>query len=604
MTDFFGLPLGSFPELDTMTDALAPLGLAPVSTGKALGGQYALASAHRDRALLQGARVFHSGAWTLLFAGDLAGHETVPMATFVEILESGDHQRFASLNGIWALAALNDQERSIRLVTDRCGQYPLFWNTTGSGLSFSTRLPVFCRLRNAPGFNLEYLYDSLWFQFPIGPTTFLNDTYRVPAASVLRYDVEDDTLSITQYSPDLQAADPLLRGQEALQEGYELFRTVSREYIPQDDEWAIGLTAGWDARTILSFGLDRQPCCYTYGYAGCGDMVRAKAASRALGIPHFDIPFDEDYENGFEKRILETVFISGGMENSSRSSLLYSYPRVTRNGERFPAVLSGIGLDSIFRGHLGPALVSPRLKNIFSGSEDEAAGCDIESMVDDPDAFRHRTEQNIDELRQRFGNLRSGTAHLAYFIYESAPKYFSGEMSIAKQFTTLRIPGLDQRIIQFALSTSLSTNTFSNFLASHKRGDYSEEIFQAYLLSRAPSRQMRRLAVYDVPPYGYQHGRGLYHLLQLLFRMRRRSIKLFHGFRQAPPLQKNLELYQSRARNRINELLYSPSSRLQEHLAIPPFTALATEDNRHLLKTLVTMEIIQRLIDNGWRRFW
>jgi len=602
MTGFLGFPTAEVEDPTLLIETLDLFSNRNISTVSVTEQNYLFSTATRQNSPLPRERLQPDGDWILLFSGDIISVQTAPFDAFQAILDSRNFGEFSRFHGIWALAALNRSNGKLFLVTDRLAQHPLFFRQFQQGVGFSTELPSFCRLTRPPSFSEQWLHTCLYFQFPIGRMTFLQDVDRVPAATVIEYDFSSGTTIEHSYAAAFEKASTLLEGQAALERSLDTFNKVLPEYISPDTPWAIGFTAGWDARTLAAFLLGSNPVTYTYGNPGCGDILEAERAAKQLGLPHQKVEFDLDFEKQLPRLMLETVYLSGGLENCSRSTLLYVYAAVTENGTRFPQTMSGIGLDSIFRGHLGPALVSRPLATVFRGGDRKDLPETLSNIIRDVPAFSTWISDLLDQLSDRFGPLKESATHLKYFVYETAPKYFAGEANIARYYTTLRIPGLDPRIIDLAFSISMSALSFSNFISTHQRGDYTEEILQSFLISKASGGRMRSLPVYDVPPYARIHGRRTHQLLRPLFRTMGRVRRLATGQSRPAPLERHLYWYKTLAKERVHDLLYSTNCRISALINIPEYEQLSSDG--HLLKVLLTAETIARLVENRWTRFW
>jgi len=599
-----GFPKETIPDITFLT---AKLDIAPVARLRVhdwQDGEYWLCSADQSPGLINADHFYQDDQWIMLFDGDLVNHPKIPWAHFRELMDSENFEQFSELVGIWAFAAINTQSGIIYLVSDHISQYPCFYSVKNKLLSFSTELHTFCRLSEKATFNQAWLYDSLYLQYPVSDKTFLNNVYRLPAASVLKFERHTSKLSIVKYRKDFQQAPRLKTGKEALAYAYEVFDAQLPKYPPTDREWAIGLTAGFDARTVLAFTVESEPLTYTYGIPGCSDITIASDAAKQLGLRHKTIPFDDTMDELFKDLMLDVVYLSGGLENSSRAELLYSYRAVTENATRFPMVASGIGLDSIFRGHLGPALVSSALAEHFLGKPEAGTPRILDDIVLDKQAFYVNCEAAIEYLKSRYGPLTQSLTHLLYFIYEAAPKYFGGEVSIARNFTTLRIPALNPHILELAFSIDKSALSFSNFLPTHTRDSFSEKELQAFLLRKASGERMGSLPVYDVPPNISRYGENAANMMQKWASLKRMISRVIFDTGKPPALQQNLKLYQTVARERVRELLYSSDTLVSEYIDIPEFNVLVSSKHKHLFKVLLTTETIMRLIENRWRRFW
>jgi len=597
-----GFPKSAVSDIAFLTERLNGAPARKLRTHEWEDGDYWLYSTDRIGKQHGEEYCYQDNRWILLFEGDLISHPDVPWMHILDILNDGSFSQLSELVGIWALAAIDKASGDIYLVSDHLSEHPFFYSLIGNRLGFSTELHMFCRLTERAEFNRSWLHHCLLLQYPLGDNTYIEGVRRLPTGSVLIF--RDTGLSIFKYREEFRRAPVLKAGSEALYHAFQVFDSELHNYPANDGDWAMGLTAGFDARTVLAFTIEQNPLTYTYGSPGCSDIRIAREAAKRLGLRHKTIPFDQRFENAFEDLLIDVVYLSGGLENPSRAALLHCYRTITKDGTRFPVIASGIGLDSMFRGHLGPALVSPLLAGHFRGEKEVDISPIVADMVLDKQALNSDSENAIDYLQSRYGPLDQSAAHLLYFIYETAPKYFGGEVSLARNFTTLRIPALNPHIIDLALSIEKGALSFSNFLATHKRDSFVEKELQAFLLSKASGGRMGWLPVYDVPPNIFCYGETAYNFAKMFASFRRLSSRVLMNTKQPAALQQNIRLYRTVAADRVLELLYSETTRIATHVNVPEFDILVTAENQHLFKMLLAAEIIMRLIESRWTRFW
>lgn len=564
-----------------------------------------LATAFRYNEPLGGPRTFESERWVVNFAGDLIDHQSVPYETIVSALVNGKYDVFESFNGIFVLTAYDKENMLVYAITDRRSQKPLYYFFNEKTVCIATGLASFCRLGRDIQFNGTWLWQTLFFNFPIDATTFLDDVYRVPAASVLVYDCRIGQLNLAEYARPFERREPLLRGQEALEQASAVFAARTSRYFDGSDEIACALTGGWDGRTMLALApAGRNITSYTYGCPGCGDISRAEVTARLVGIEHLTIPFDDKFVHEIPRHALESVYLSSGLQGILRSSLNYAYKQLTNDGKRFPLTISGISLDMQFRGHVhSPSLVSQQLARGFQGYNDPIATEYWQAIVGQHfESFRNDVKNGLAYLRNHFGPFDDSKTHLSYVVYPLSTSHFAGELAISDHYTTVRVPSWDAHIIDMAYSIEQSTLSFSQFLRTHKRGSRKEMMLQAFIFKQfAPH-------FYDIPvggrrPADILAGDVRYNTYRLYNGILNRIRRYLSGDREAP-----LENWESWLfdfhEEFIGAILLSGETLLVSYIE-PSFIreAIATRNTRFIGK-LISSEIILRLIKNKWQRFW
>lgn len=551
---------------------------------------------------LEGDNFFNDEKWVLIFNGDLIDYKSVPLSEIIENIENRNFEYFKRFDGIFSIAAYNKKESKLFLVTDRLSLYPLYYFIDkNSNLYFSSNMSTFCRLNEKLEFDENWLYEYLFFNYPIGETTFLKGIKRMSAASVLEIDVKGN-YSLDEYAKKFKRSPNLLKGDEALNLGLKLFSERIPKYYEGSCEKICSLTGGWDARTVLSLAPEmKNILTYTYGINGSFDLEYAAETAKLLGTNHKKIIFDKNFSNELSNYILETVFISGGLQNILRSSLLYVYKDLFKK-THFPVFLNGIYFDTIFRGHMNvPNMISYHFLSLIRGNAVDLKLFREIFKDECYDSFSERITKKIDEI-SIYGEFSKEEFHLSYVLYETLKSYFGGEISIAKEFGTIRIPAIDTKILNFAYSNSFSTLTFSEF-GEHKRGGDNENILQALIISKNNSKLSKICVNGTIIPESILKGK-LYFIVNCAFRKGLLTIKNKIKPKEHPPLENWDYWLNELNREFVDDLIFSKDSKLKKFIKKGYLKNLRIDRNVQIIGKLVTAEIILRLIDNNWEKFW
>jgi hypothetical protein len=564
-----------------------------------------MGATHRIDAPLQGTRTYSDDRWTLVFAGDLVDHDTVPFHSIIDALATGNFGLLAGLSGIFAIAAHDRVGNKVFAVSDRRGQRPLYYNVGSQQLYLSTSLAMFARFLDKPRFDKKWLWQSLYFNIPVDTTTFLADVKRMPAASVMTFDAKSQEMSIKCFVAPFERQDPLIGGQEALQLATEIFAKRVPVYYHGAEQVACALTAGWDGRMVLGLApVAADVTAYTYGSPGCTDLVGAAAVAKTININHVPIPFDHSFIDDLPHHALETVYLSGGLQNVLRSTLHNIYDALTDSGRRFPLTISGIDIDGLFRGHAQtPHLVSPDLAALFEGagrvdpSDNWRAtiGADIGEFSDHVDAV-------LDSQEDQFGPFADSAHHLSYAIYPMANSLFGGELSVSDHFTTVRIPAWDPLLIELAYSIEQSTLSYSQFLSGYRRGSREEMVLQSHIF-RELAPQFYRMPIGGTRPCTVLAG-ALPYQLERIYRGIKRRIQRRSFSPNEPPLENWVGWFFDDNRQFIDDLLRSPDTLVTDYVEQTFVDSTIATRKLRMLGKLLTTEIILRLIKTRWQRFW
>lgn len=550
---------------------------------------------------LPGERISEDEEWVIAVAGDVVRQAEVPFDRILRCLTEADHGYFATLDGIFAIAAWNKKEQRLLIVTDRRGQFPVYYREDETGFLVSGDLASFCRIGSRRDLDEQWLWEFLYFNFPVSDATFLRDVRRLPAATVLHYDPQSRSLEQSSYAADFSVHEPLLEGRPALERAATVFAEVVPRYFEGTDSIACALTGGWDARTILAFAPHKERITtYTYGEAGCGDIRGATDTAAALGIRHRAIVLDDDFVRALPQLILESVYLSSGLERVSRASLLHTYRSLTADGSAFPLVVSGIALDMLFRGHANiPFLVPIDLARIFSGGEARIdAGVWRPTLGARVAAFAEHIGAQLNRLRERFGDPRSAAHHLSYIAYILSTRHFCGELAIARHFSTVRVPSWDQALLDLSYSIRQSTLSYSQF-TDHKRGSRSEAVLQAFLLDKLQPR-FADIPVSGIYPRSILRGEAFFQL----DRVKRRVRGLVNRRPRGGKLEDNERWLNETHRSFVDSLLFANDAEIRQFVEERFLSEVSGTRDLRLIAWLLTIEITLRLARNGWQRFW
>jgi hypothetical protein len=562
------------------------------------------AVASLKNAPLKGERLFETDGWIVLFSGDIIGHEEIPFAEIIRNIEGAHTGYFRKLEGIFAIAAYDKEQERLYVVSDRRSQQPVYLYKTDEGMVVSTVLSAFCRLENRPEFDKTWLWEYLFFNYPVGDSTFLEGVRRMSPASILEYDRGSQEYSIHRYAGNYRKAEYLLDGREALDRAADVFARRIQKYFEGAETVACALTGGWDGRTMLALAPQKDITAYTYGIPGCDDLVGGGETARAAGIKHLSILFDNEFTRDLPNYMQETVFLSSGLQGVLRATLLYAYRRLTERGRRFPITISGVSIDMQLRGHAHvPALVSHDMGDIFE-SGNVAIRKDFWSTMlgSDYSSFEDHVMKRLEALRDDFGGFDSTEHHLSYALYRVSTRYFCGEVEIADLFTTLRVPIWDSEIIELSYAIKQSMLSFSQYSA-HTRGDIKEQVLQSYLLSKlAPV--YARIPMGNTRPDMILRGRVVYHLYRILRGIMQRIRWGGSRRKDFAPLESWDVWLNVTHREFIDGLIFSGESRIRRFIDDGYLDTLKGDRNIHYIGKLATAEVILRLVENGWQRFW
>ncbi|MFL5382939.1 MAG: asparagine synthase (glutamine-hydrolyzing) [Longimicrobiaceae bacterium] len=205
------------------------------------------------------------------------------------------------LQGMFALALYDADERTLYLARDRAGEKPLFYHAAGGRLWFGSELKALLADPRVPrradpealGFYLAYGYVP-------GARSLLQGVSKLPAAHAAAYRVDEGTLRVWRYwslpapfaGDEGAPAEPLERELEAL-----LADSVRRQLVA-DVPVAVLLSGGIDSSLVTAMAARACPGAvktFTVAFPGHGrfDEARhARVVARHFGTDHRELPVE------------------------------------------------------------------------------------------------------------------------------------------------------------------------------------------------------------------------------------------------------------------------------------------------------------------------
>jgi asparagine synthetase B (glutamine-hydrolysing) len=546
-------------------------------------------------------RVIAVAGAQVVVAGTPVQRGDIDWPAVVEELRAGRAARISALSGRFALAVLDSQAAAVFLITDRIGQHPLYVRPLAGGLAFSTSQASFCALPDAGTVEERWIHETLLFNFSASHGSFLPAVRRLPGAMVLRLELRDGAVLETRYAERFRANVSKGPAAREIERGAALFAERMPLYLQDGERGRLGLTAGFDSRTLLAYFADRTSLeTYTYGVPGCADLAGSAALTHAIGLRHRELPFDANFTQQLADHAVDAVWLSSGLERVARATLPYVYGRLAAGAPPGQCILSGVSADQLFRGHGNvPSIVSGVMDRVFrtgGAGEGETARC--ESMFTAPVSARRTMMRVVSELGDRYGDLRSPASHLGYMTYEVPAEYFSGEASIADHFADFRSPFCDTELIGFAHTTALSTLGFSKF-ALGEPDVLGESRLPAALIAAHPL--LARHPIAGKPLWVYARGS---HAGFEFHRAKAWVLRRLARGSPPAPLEDWRRWFSGPLWPFLSALLGS-EARLNAHVRRGFIDACLQgqgPDWPHWLNKLATVELVLRLTERGWRR--
>jgi asparagine synthase (glutamine-hydrolysing) len=255
---------------------------------------------------------------------------------------------FPRLNGMFALAILDERSGDVVLARDRLGIKPLV-RTTGKRFAFSSDAMALVEAGLSSGeIDLPALRSFVAFQYVVPPATGIADVIQVsPGTAVCRRNDGTEREILWAETPFSHGRSD---GATTVDEAAEALLDAVRRQLVADVEVGVFLSGGLDSTLVLSAAaaLGARPQAFSLGFAGHGDYDEARTASQVakrLGVPHHVTQFSGSFASVVES--IARAYDSPFADASAAAMIeLAAFAR-----ERVTVALSGTGGDDLFAGY-------------------------------------------------------------------------------------------------------------------------------------------------------------------------------------------------------------------------------------------------------------
>ena len=550
---------------------------------------------------IQGNRIYTDDNYIILFAGDLIGYKILPWKLIESGFKKSDFKWFSSLRGIFAFVFFDKKNKTVTIISDHRAQLPVYYGIIDDNFIFSTDISTFTTLKIIPKFNIKWLYEYLYFNYPIGETTFLKGVKRILPSTILSFNYKNNSFLENKYDELLRCSVNLLRGKEALKKCLSIFKTRVPKYYSNKTNYLVALTGGIDSRSLLALGSkSRKIATYTYGIPNCPDLLNATKLSKKLNLEHQKIFFDEKFTKELPKLIYETVRLSGGEQSILRSSLQYIYKELYKNNPEKSVIISGIYGD-VFRGGGGVhTSISEEMHHFLKKGQIIIDNKKYNKILkSELNLFNKHILKTFEKIKDKYGVNKNGATELLFSSYELYPKYFGGEVAIASNYFTYRAPYFDIDVLKLAYETEYSTLSFSpNHIKDsriQKNNYYKKYFMQTNVV--CSNQQHRSTYFHGVPISLYANGNKITYRINRFF-IRTYAYLTGKGKSKAPLA--DWDKWFLKDLNTEFENLLNVNSLITKFINIEYLLEAKKSNNIFALNKLVTVELILKLINNKW----
>ncbi len=382
-------------ELDRMSSAVAHRG--PDDHGRWVDADAGVALGHRRLAIVDLSAAGHQpmtsadGRWVLVLNGEiydhpdhrrrleeqgvaLRGHSDTEVLVEM-VARIGPEAAVAAVDGMFALAVWDRQDRVLVLARDRLGEKPLYYGRVGAAFAFASELGAIRGL-SPDGITPDphALAEYLRHGFVPSPRSILPGIGKLPPGCTVRVSRSG---AVSEPTPYWSLAEVAASGlANALEAGDEelvrladqaLRRSVARR-LEADVPVGTFLSGGLDSSTIVALAqaVSTRPVrTFTVAVGGAADeSVAAAAVARHLGTQHTTLPLDDLQPLELATRAAalydEPFADPSGVPTALLCSAARQHVTVCLSGDGADELLGGYNRYRVARGGVSRLLALPR----------------------------------------------------------------------------------------------------------------------------------------------------------------------------------------------------------------------------------------------------
>ena len=289
------------------------------------------------------------------------------------------------LNGMFAFAIYNKQNKELFLARDQFGIKPLYYSTQGNSFVFGSEIKALLKHPHVDAkVNQNSLYEYLTFQMVLNEETLFDDISKVEPASymILREGkiIEKEKYWTIDYTIDTSKSE-----KEYEEELFELIQDSVSIQTRSDVPFGSHLSGGLDSSIVSTLTSQHKEGVFKTFTGGFKDdkiydeTNYAKIVSNEIGSKHYEIfPSSDDFLNTFENLIYHMD------EPAAGPGIFPQYMVSKLASEQVKVVLGGQGGDEIFGGYAryAVAYLEQCLKgSIFETQEEEQHVVTLPSII-------------------------------------------------------------------------------------------------------------------------------------------------------------------------------------------------------------------------------
>jgi len=308
------------------------------------------------------------GRYLLLYNGEIYNYQTLKAElqlrgclfrtnsdteVILHLLRLEGQIGLARLNGMFALAFYDTQEKRLLVARDRFGIKPLFYAETADYLILSSEIKAILEANLIPKkINQNQIYHYLRFKHAAKPQTFYEGILELPEGTALHW--ENDQTRLSSYITNVATQDNPENGHQVTQQVENLLTESVVKHLAADVPVGLFLSGGIDSTLLLAllhktgyrhfptFSITHPAAAGSFGTA---DAHFASLAARQYAAEHTCFEINDSILAGTDtwvQALDQPIADGAGLLTSYLSEQVKPYIKVA---------LSGAGADELFGGY-------------------------------------------------------------------------------------------------------------------------------------------------------------------------------------------------------------------------------------------------------------
>ena len=396
------------------------------------------------------------------------------------------------IKGSYVLVFYNENDNTVKVVTDKLNVLPLYYSLKDSKLAISSNTSLLLSLEwvNREQDDLALAMQSL-FDYMLGEHYFVKGIRRFENGMVYNFTTEG--LIKERYFDVKELYHPTLLPKNA---SLDLLAEQLKEnvtlYSAQSENVLVSLTGGFDGRTNLAM-LElpyEQFKCYSYGMPGSRQITVPQEVAKKTGIDYEPIYLEQDFLDQYYENSVRASYFSNGTAPIGFCNIPYAYRKLRSYSQ---SVITGLFGSEILRPlHNVGIMVNDQSFELFlSDNYRNSAEKLVDQLIEkgllreeEQDVIQRELIEYLNrEFFEKYREFDPVTRFFFFLLQEGIRKYFSQEISIERVYVTTYFPYFDFDLVGLIYRTPWA-GMYNGFLGNSKFKRRKGQLLYAHIIRK------------------------------------------------------------------------------------------------------------------------